>query len=1157
MRPQGAVSSVQEKFTFCDTFINQYDISAKSFCLNIVALLKTKFINMKRLILLSLSILAYIFGNAQLLQSAIIDFETDATSVSFTCDNETYQSVDNPDKSGINTSEKVGHYVKNKGEWKYARIVFDSLVPIGNNNTLRFKVYCKNYTGRIFPKFWNTENPDNAVDETRIGIVYEGWCYDSYDFMPTVNTWVECELSLAGNSSYDNAQGKSFNILEIATCIDQGNNYDVDVYFDDIELCNPDAGDGTPFTLFNVSKTKLQADEQVIFDATNSYDYDGSIANYHWDFGDGSTIDTIAAIAHHSYSASGMYNVTLTTTDNDGKSSAKSTILFVIAANENISALKCITAEPKTYEKTEVVFQLANNYTNVYNPDEVKADATITNPDGTQYQMPCFYFINSICQKDNWEADSSYQSWMLRFTSDQVGEHKVKVTVSDRTGTFESNEIIVNFTKGEKHGFISRDSRNKQYYVYSDGTPFFPMGINHGWDNTSNYTKAITNLSNGKGNIERYWLTPFNRQALEWRAGYGIYKQGLGYYDQRPAGMCDYLIDLCCERDVYMQMVMFQHGEFSENVDAMWTDNPYNTANGGFVSRAEEFFYNDSCDYYIKKQLRYIIARWGYSPNVFAFEFFNEVQFAGNTNSRTAKWYPSMVAWHSRMSQYLQQIDPYNHLRTTSIDNSYMADFDTIPSLDVLQYHMYVGTTLIVPQQTKYDSELNNVVKNHALINGEYGSNDGTADTPFDTQRSCIWTSIMNQTPHFMWIWEHYLESSWANLFMLPSKYIDGEDFAGQGSLKTESVTVNHSQKLISSTLKTEQKNLYGYIYNPDYKQISDAKMIVPTMGFGYYDIYYYMPSTNETAKLENVPLVRNNNRFALPDFSGDIAFKIKYRAAYTNPIALAGEDTLVAPGNIIPLNGSNSFDPKGNSLTYKWELISKPEGSTAAIADASVAITSITPDVKGEFVVGLTVTADGVNSIQDVITITVSNQPIAVIDQGETLNVAKAKRHTYIDLSAKGSSDADGDALTYKWTIVEGTEIFSINDAEKEAIILQTRSEGSCKIQLVVNDGVSDSEPVYITVNVIDGYVSAIDGVTDNISIYPNPTCGILYIDNLSDGTSLIISNMQGQILKVCNYTNEKMTINFAELGIGNGIYVVSIYNAGIVRNYKIVYCK
>lgn len=54
----------------------------------------------------------------------------------------------------------------------------------------------------------------------------------------------------------------------------------------------------------------------VKFNASSSYDSDGSIVLYSWDFGDGHTASGISAV--HAYGDDGVYNVTLNVTDNDG-----------------------------------------------------------------------------------------------------------------------------------------------------------------------------------------------------------------------------------------------------------------------------------------------------------------------------------------------------------------------------------------------------------------------------------------------------------------------------------------------------------------------------------------------------------------------------------------------------------------------------------------------------------------------------------------------------------------------------------------------------------------------------------------------------------------------------------------------------------------------
>ncbi len=52
------------------------------------------------------------------------------------------------------------------------------------------------------------------------------------------------------------------------------------------------------------------------FDASASYDPDGSIVSYAWDFGDGSTGSSVKT--DHTYAEAGTYAVSLTVTDDDG-----------------------------------------------------------------------------------------------------------------------------------------------------------------------------------------------------------------------------------------------------------------------------------------------------------------------------------------------------------------------------------------------------------------------------------------------------------------------------------------------------------------------------------------------------------------------------------------------------------------------------------------------------------------------------------------------------------------------------------------------------------------------------------------------------------------------------------------------------------------------
>ncbi|MBQ4860363.1 PKD domain-containing protein [Pseudoalteromonas sp. MMG013] len=67
--------------------------------------------------------------------------------------------------------------------------------------------------------------------------------------------------------------------------------------------------------------------EHVAFSAANSYDSDGHIVSYFWDFGDGTTSTQQNPV--HAYSQLGLFDVTLTVTDNDGLVSSTSKSLTI------------------------------------------------------------------------------------------------------------------------------------------------------------------------------------------------------------------------------------------------------------------------------------------------------------------------------------------------------------------------------------------------------------------------------------------------------------------------------------------------------------------------------------------------------------------------------------------------------------------------------------------------------------------------------------------------------------------------------------------------------------------------------------------------------------------------------------------------------------
>ena len=104
----------------------------------------------------------------------------------------------------------------------------------------------------------------------------------------------------------------------------------------------------SPVAKITFFKKSVFVNERLIFNGLSSYDVDGRIVNYHWDFGDETSAD--GKITAHNYETSGNYTVTLAVTDDDGAES-KDTVKVLVKEKQkralfNPSPKKLIPRSP-------------------------------------------------------------------------------------------------------------------------------------------------------------------------------------------------------------------------------------------------------------------------------------------------------------------------------------------------------------------------------------------------------------------------------------------------------------------------------------------------------------------------------------------------------------------------------------------------------------------------------------------------------------------------------------------------------------------------------------------------------------------------------------------------------------------------------------------
>ena len=126
--------------------------------------------------------------------------------------------------------------------------------------------------------------------------------------------------------------------------------------------------------------------EPVMFDASGSSDSDGTVASYHWDFGDGTTQITSSPTTLHTYATPGNPTVTLTVTDDAGCSTAQVFTGQTVSCNGSSAAMvahQVIVLAPFGFSSTPTTTSLASSSNPSVAGNGVTFTATVSPvPDG-------------------------------------------------------------------------------------------------------------------------------------------------------------------------------------------------------------------------------------------------------------------------------------------------------------------------------------------------------------------------------------------------------------------------------------------------------------------------------------------------------------------------------------------------------------------------------------------------------------------------------------------------------------------------------------------------------------------------------------------------------------------------------------------------------
>ena len=576
--------------------------------------------------------------------------------------------------------------------------------------------------------------------------------------------------------------------------------------------------------------------------------------------------------------------------------------VLLLATAVSLPLSPAISAEPITWSNIsiseatkpiELSLKGLPSVANPFDPEHADLWATIETPTKKQYEVPLFWYQEyrtTVNGNTPWSTAVGEPGWRLRFRSDDIGAHQVTLHGTVNGSSVSAPTYTVTTTV--KHSSqIQISGRGFQ----RDQAPFVPIAYNIAWANRHEekvkYEKWFKAASAGGVNVARVWMPAWD-MGIEW------IDTGLGDYTKRlpNAWALDQVFEIGAKYDVSIDLVLINHGAFSESTNPEWFGSPYNAENGGPLKSPAEFATNEVAIKYWQRKLRYIAARYSASPALFTWEWWNEVNFTPISE-------PDLTAWMNSSKKALYQWDPYQHMTTTSWSSA--ASVRDWSPVDFVSTHVYDSSDPIKSLRNQFEA-IQKAIPDKPLMVAEMGSGT-TSEDPFSDPyglhlHNSQWAALFVGfgAPASYWWWDNYIDplKLWSITTGL-KKLIAGTDPVNM--VPEEILGPTRTTALL---LKSPEITL-GWIRHDDYQLSAKASLLlqaaitalktkkpintkfadpvvkaetvkIPVSIAGNYVVKFMQTKTGKAISTVKVSTSGKTLKVLVPKFTGDIAFRVE-----------------------------------------------------------------------------------------------------------------------------------------------------------------------------------------------------------------------------------------------------------------------------------------
>ncbi|MGI6495941.1 MAG: DUF5060 domain-containing protein [Kiritimatiellia bacterium] len=566
----------------------------------------------------------------------------------------------------------------------------------------------------------------------------------------------------------------------------------------------------------------------------------------------------------------------------------------------------------------EVEVSISDRHNDPFDYDKAWLRCEMTTPSGTTHSLDGFYYEPYYRTFDDMGGElvpNGRPHWRVRFCPREPGEHRYRLFFRDRGGEAEWGPATFLATPAPDGAprFVRVSTNDFRQFEFDDGTYYYPIGHNirspfdtrmdeqFPWrfrhpEGSEAYRRYLRDMRAAGENLVEIWMCAWSL-GIEWSNVINGY-HGAGDYHLGNAWELDEVLGWAYESAIYVNLVLNNHGRASEWCDPEWGDHPYNKTKGGFLDRAMEFFDNPRAIALQKQSMRYVVARWGWCPSIFAWELWSEGNLCGNEGNQRTNFDPRYLAWHQTMGDHLHAIDPNRHLVATHTSGDFNAQNPAIavlPQIDFCAVDAYHNSPdpLHIVHLVRATAQFNNKFQKPVLITEFGGSPMAAGENHLRRElHAALWASTcapLAGSPLFWW-WQLVEEADFYPMYAAIARFMADVDRRDPALAPVDlNLRIEETKPLpgnVAGHIAMASPDLsLGWIFvrssfqvnaPPLEKPLEEVTMTLPNLPDGIYRVEFW--DTAEGKVLQRQDQRSQDNRLVVdvPPFSRDIAFKVR-----------------------------------------------------------------------------------------------------------------------------------------------------------------------------------------------------------------------------------------------------------------------------------------